>query len=99
MKRNEEVNREQRDLEMMRDVARWSMGGGFVLPLQHATRREPDNTIRLLGFMLAEPDLRAASPVVYIGCTYDIGRRPLESFQVETYQSLEEVIAAGWRVN
>ena len=47
-------------LEMMRRPERWPHWP--VLPLQHKTRREPDGSMRLLGFMLADATGKGRRP-------------------------------------
>jgi hypothetical protein len=85
-------------LEMMRRPERWPQV--FILPLQHKTRREPDGSMRLLGFMTLDVLTGQAVPKVYVGLIYyrSMGLK-LEDMPVEEYADLDAVVAAGWEVN
>lgn len=85
-------------LDMMRDANRWPCWP--LLPMQHATRREPDGCMNLLGFMCEDGFTGKAAPRVYVGSIYfrTEGRR-LEDLPVEDYPDLQAVVNAGWKVN
>jgi hypothetical protein len=87
-------------LDMMRHPERWSAMGGFILPLQHRTRKEPDQPgMNLLGFMFEDTEKRQARPRVYVGCMYFLDGKNLDTFPTEEYSDLEAVVRAGWEVN
>lgn len=87
------------DLEMMRNANRWPCWP--LLPLRHATRREPDGSMHLLGFMCEENGMTGqAAPRVYVGSIYFQSEgKKLEDLPVEDYPYLDAVVRAGWRVN
>ena len=89
---------ESHHVAMMRDANRWPCWP--LLPLQHATRREPDGCMHLLGFMCESGMSGAAAPRVYVGSIYfrTEGKR-LQDLPVEDYPDLDAVVRAGWRVN
>jgi len=89
------INEESRHLDMMRHPERWPQS--FLLPLQHRTRREPDGTMGLLGFMVEDTEKRQAKPRVYIGLMYEAVNLHLLPF--EDYPDLDAVVANGWEVN
>jgi hypothetical protein len=71
----------------------WTAVGGFVCPLRHDTKLDPnDPTQPYLGFLIAGHGFK-----VYIGLMYFIDHA--DQLPFEQHDSAADVCAAGWHVD
>jgi len=93
---------EAREIDMMSSANKWPLG--WILPLKHRTRQEPNgHGFALMGFMLldfSDVDMKRAVPKVYIGSMdFQIMGQSFEDLAVEEFKDFKAIVAAGWRVD
>lgn len=84
-----------RDLDMVLHPDKWPLG--LILPLRHVEKRDPNNpNLPLLGFVLADKPTH-----VCVGCVHLVvlGVQEIETLAEEAYQSVSEMLKAGWTVD